>query len=265
MVDEEPLETLLAMGVRPVLYGFTNHYGIAVTPWMQAAGIDEIEQFDNQDWAPDIELIASAAPDLILDSWTEPEVYERLTGVAPTIVLRVDDASTWEQVQRLVGQAVGMEDEAERAIAETEAVFPEQIERLKDYADRRVTIAYRFFDEILINGAETPIGRIVARLGLTVDAPDPAAISSLSIERWNEVDDADILLAPQFFLEDLDVQETGPLFRRLPAVQDGRYVVLPVEVARAGYIETTLSVRWVVSRIADAIIEAAEGRGKRLA
>lgn len=40
---------------------------------------------------------------------------------------------------------------------------------------------------------------------------------------------------------------------------------LPLEIAEAGYLESTLSVRWVVPKLVEAVIEAAEGRGKRLA
>lgn len=117
---------------------------------------------------------------------------------------------------------------------------------------------------MLINGAESPIGRIVTKLGLEVVAPDPASITSLSLEQWQEVSAADILLSPVFFEEDLASQEADPLFRGLPAVQGGRYLTLPVEIARAGYIETALSVRWAIPKITDAIIKAAEARGKTL-
>lgn len=262
--DEEPLEVLLAMDMEPILYGISNHYGILQSPWTKERGIDALPSFDNESWEPDVELVATEHPDLIFDVWTPPELYEQLAGIAPTVVLRNDETATWEDVQRLAGEALGMETEAERAIEETNAVFPEQADRLKEYADRTVTIAYRFGNELLINGGESPIGRIITKLGLTVEAPDPALITSLSLEQWQTVDSAALLLAPVFFEEDLAAQESDPLFRTLPAVQEGRYVTLPIEVARAGYIETALSVRWVVPRIADAIIEAAEGRGKTL-
>lgn len=264
VIDEEPLDVLLAMGLQPVLYGVTEHYGVDQTPWAKDAGLDGLATFDNVEWAPDVERVAAAEPDLVFDSWTEPDVYSQLSGIAPTVVLRADEGFTWEDVQRLAGEALGMEDAAEQAIAATNAVYPQQAARLASYAGRKVTIAYRFQDELLINGGESPIGRIVTKLGLEVVAPDPALITSLSLEQWQQVSGADILLSPLFFEEDLAAQEADPLFRGLPAVQAGRYVVLPVEVSRAGYIETALSVRWLIPRLADAVIEAAEGRGKKL-
>jgi len=265
VIDEEPLDALLAMGVKPVLYGVTEHYGVAQTPWMVEAGIDQLETFDNIEWEPDIERVAAAEPDLIFDSWTEPDVFTQLSGIAPVVVLRADEAFTWEEVQRLAGESLGLEEEAEAAIKATNDVYPAEAARLAPYSGRKVTIAYRFQDRLLINGAESPIGRIVTRLGLEVVAPDPATIAQLSLEQWREAADADILLSPVFFEDDIAAQESDPLFLALSAVEAGRYLTLSVEVARAGYIETALSVRWAIPKIADAIIEAAEGRGKTLA
>jgi len=132
------------------------------------------------------------------------------------------------------------------------------------FADLTVIIAYQFFDELLINGAQVAIGRLIEQLGLTVEAPDPANITFLSLEQWQSVDGPDLIISPEFFGEDIAKQEESPLFRSLPAVRNGHYVVLPVEVSQAAYLESTLSVRWVLPNLADAIIEAAEGRGRQL-
>jgi ABC-type Fe3+-hydroxamate transport system substrate-binding protein len=168
-------------------------------------------------------------------------------------------------VQRLVGQATGREAEVDRAIKETEEVIASQAARVKQFANRTVTVAYQFFDQFLINGADISISRLVIQLGLTIKSPDQTKISELSLEQIRMVEDADILLSPEFFAKDMDQLEANPLFKTLPAAQNGRYVRLSVEVARASYLESALSVRWVVPQIADAIIAAAEGRGKKLA
>ena len=46
-------------------------------------------------------------------------------------------------------------------------------------------------------------------------------------------------------------QESNRVFRALPAVRNGNYVALPTEVATACYQESTLSIRWAASRVAD--------------
>ena len=263
--DTEPLDCLLAMGVKPVLYGFTDGYGLGgLTPWVEAIGVSGVESFDNLERQVDLELIAAGQPDLILDTWTAKDVYQQMSAIAPTLVIKNDDNVPWQDVQRMVGLATGYEQAAEDAIADTEAIIPEQAARVAQFADLTVIIAYQFFDELLINGAQVAIGRLIEQLGLTVEAPDPANITFLSLEQWQSVDGPDLIISPEFFGEDIAKQEESPLFRSLPAVRNGHYVVLPVEVSQAAYLESTLSVRWVLPNLADAIIEAAEGRGRQL-
>ena len=161
----------------------------------------------------------------------------------------------------MVGEATGYIEESEQAIAETEAVIAEQVERMRDYAGTTVAIAYQFFDELLINGKDVSIGRQLDQLGLTVLAPADEEITFLSLEQWVEVADADIIVSPEFFGDDITKQEANELFLSLEQVQSGRYVVLPNVISQATYLESALSIRWVMSRLADAVIEAIEGRG----
>lgn len=260
--DTEPLDCLLAMGVKPVLYGFTDGYQLGgLTPWVEEIGVEDVERYDNLTREPDVERIAAARPDLILDTWTPENLYQQLSGVAPTLVIKAADNTPWQDLQRMVGEATGYIEESEQAIAETEAVIAEQVERMRDYAGTTVAIAYQFFDELLINGKDVSIGRQLDQLGLTVLAPADEEITFLSLEQWVEVADADIIVSPEFFGDDITKQEANELFLSLEQVQSGRYVVLPNVISQATYLESALSIRWVMSRLADAVIEAIEGRG----
>lgn len=263
--DAETLDNVLALGLKPILYGQTGSYGVVVPPWIAATGYAGVDSFDAARGVPlDFERIASVGPDLVLGSWIAGDPYQKLSGIAPTLVIKDNDLTPWQEVQRLVGRATGREAAADAVIAETEAIIAAQAARLKALAGRAVTVAYQFFDQFLINGAAISISRLVTRLGLTIKAPDQAKISMLSLEQIRAVEDADILLSPIFIQADLEKQESNPLFRTLPAVRAGRYLPLSVEVARASYLESALSVRWVIPQLADALLAAAEGKGKRL-
>ncbi len=268
--EGEALDHLLAVGLVPVLYGQTPGYdgqGL-VAPWAREAAGAELTKYDAARGEPDIERFAAAAPDLIVGAWTTPDQYALLSGIAPTVIVKMEDATAWPEMQRLVGEATGREAEAEAALAETDRVIEANAERLKPYADRTVMVGYKFFEELFLHGPDTPIARLVERMGLKViGAPDSPAneLVTFSIEQMNRFEPADILLSPWFFPEDQTAMESSPLFLTLPAVQAGRYMPLSLDVAQAGYLESTLSVRWVVSQLADAIIEAAEGRGKKFA
>lgn len=262
--DNEPLDTLQAIGIRPVLFGITRQYGVDQQPWRDEAFIDGVESFDFSTYELDLEQLAAKNPDLIIDVWTEPDIFEQESGIAPTLVLKVDDLVPWQDMQRLVGQATGAVEESEAAIAETERILDEQAARLTDLADKKVTVAYAFGDEFLVQGANTTGARILARMGLNIVSPNDDDLTSMSLERWNEISDADIILSLAFFPEDAEAQESSPLFQSLPAVVNGGYVTLDNVVGRAWYRESTLSVRWVAPMLADAVLEAAAGNGKKL-
>ncbi|WP_147199997.1 Fe2+-enterobactin ABC transporter substrate-binding protein [Pantoea sp. CCBC3-3-1] len=68
---------------------------------------------------PNLEAIAAENPDLIIVSATGNDsalpIYERLSAMAPTLVVNYDDKS-WQQVERILAQATGHEAQAEKSI-----------------------------------------------------------------------------------------------------------------------------------------------------
>lgn len=265
----EAVDSLLAVGLQPVYYGLSGGYIDGVPTWVTEAGLDPEIPFDRiARFELDAERVAAVEPDLILTTWIDEALYEQLTGIAPTIDVKSSDATTWQEVQRTIGLATGRVEEAEAAIAETEALMAKQGDRLAPYLDMPVAVAYDFFDELYINGATAPIGRVLSEFGMTVVSPETAApgdIDVVSLEQTNLLADAQIIITPEFLEGDVARLEANPLFRLLPAVQRGGYVPLSREDAQALYLESTLSYRWGIPRLVDAVIAGAEGNGERLA
>lgn len=215
----------------------------------------------------DFEAITAARPDLIVTSWPDDATYQTLSSIAPTLVFKNSDATTWQDMQRLVGEATRRSAQAEQVIAGTEALVASQAERLQPYLDTKVAGAYFWIDQFFVNGKDAPIGRILASYGLDVISPGtaaPRAIDALSLERINAGADADIIIAPDFLPGQTAASEGNALCRALPAVQNGGYMLLSPEMARALHIESALSTQWGVPRLADAVIEGAAGKGKRM-
>jgi iron complex transport system substrate-binding protein len=264
----EGLDSLLALGVLPVGMVKGRAYIEGLAPWVIAAGGEQIpETAGTAEGELDFEAIAAARPDLILTSWPDDTTYQTLSSIAPTLVFKNSDATTWQEVQRLIGEATGRSAQAEQVVAETETLVASQEERLQPYLDRQVAVAYFWFDQFFVNGQDAPIGRILAAYGMDVISPGtvaPGQIDALSLEQINTVEDADIIIAPDFLPDQTAAQEANALFRALPAVQNGGYILLSPEMAQALYIESALSTRWGVPRLVDAVIEGAEGKGKRL-
>ena len=121
-------DAILALGVIPV--GIRDWYGdqpYAVWPWAQ----DELG-----DATPEVlsgsginfEQVASLQPDLIvgISSGMTEEEYNTLSEIAPTIPQSgefVDYGVPWQEQQRVIGQALGREAEAEQLVADVEARF----------------------------------------------------------------------------------------------------------------------------------------------
>ncbi|MFT4037392.1 MAG: iron-siderophore ABC transporter substrate-binding protein [Thermomicrobiales bacterium] len=266
--ENEALDSLLALGIEPVLYAVGGGYGEGLAPWAEDAGAADLPSFVAADvFTPDPERFAAAGPDLILGTWLESNSYEQLSGIAPTINLKYSEATTWDEVQRLVGEALGREAEAEQVITETNAVIAQACADLAPLAGETVAVGYVYGDSFLVNGDHAPLGRLLSSCGLTVISPatdPPGGIATLSLEQMSQVTDADILLTLAFDAASLEAQEASPLFRSLPAVQDGRYVVLSPEMAQAFYLESALSLQWAMPQLAGAVQQAAAGEGTRL-
>jgi iron complex transport system substrate-binding protein len=202
---------------------------------------------------PNLEAIAAARPDLIVDAWADEAIHGALSRIAPTIEIKLDNTDSWQAAQRLAGEATGAEQAAEVAIGETEDVLAAQAARLAALTGMSVAVAFIVADELVIIPGNEIGGRILTELGLTVH-PTPDGVSGrYSVENLVElVGDADVIVSYDY--GNLSTQEADPLFRQLPAVQAGRYVAIDAETATACYQESTLSMRWAAGRLADALL-----------
>ena len=202
--ENEALDSMLALGLEPVLYAMGGGYGEGLAPWAVAAGADKIPSYVAADiFVPDPERIAAANPDLILGTWLEPDSFEILSGIAPTINLKYDEATTWDEVQRLAGQATGRDAGSEAVIAATNDILGKAREDLAPLAGSSIAVGYAWSDSFLVNGENAPLGRLLRDFGLTVISPEtepPGGIAMLSLEQMQQVADAELLLSLEFVL-----------------------------------------------------------------
>jgi hypothetical protein len=50
-------------------------------------------------FTPNLELIAAARPDLIVDAWGTDEIHASLSAIAPTVQIKVANETTWQEAQ----------------------------------------------------------------------------------------------------------------------------------------------------------------------
>jgi iron complex transport system substrate-binding protein len=260
--DRDQLDVLLAMDVKPVLFGFSGDYEVAA-PWLDPTTVETLDHADMPDaFVPNLERIAAARPDLIIDAWSDESGHDALSAIAPTVQIKTSENDSWDSAQRLAGEACGTEDAAETAITETRSVIDQQAGGLRARRGRTIAVAFQQGDELVVLPGTAIGGRIVAELGLTVLDTSDGAPGAYSLEQIPDIlGPADMILS--FDYGGLADQEANQLFRALPAVRAGGYVTVTTDAASACYQESSLSLRWVAPEIADAVRTGAEGGGHR--
>lgn len=258
--DRDQLDVLLAMGVVPVQAGYTGDYEVAA-PWLDAELLDGVDMAEMPSaFEPNLEYIASARPDLIVDAWAAEESHDSLSQIAPTIQIKLANEDTWKEAQLLAGQALGEDTAAAAAVADTEAAIADAAELLADHHDMTVALAFESVGELVMIPGDEIGGRIIAELGMPVlDTPDGVSGRYSLEEIPSLLADADIIVS--FDYGGREALESNPLFATLPAVQSGRYVSVPLELSAAAYQESSLSLRWAAPQFAELIGRAARGAG----
>lgn len=274
-VEEEPervvalgwgdAETALALDVQPVgASDWLGFGGEGVGPW--AAGrYDEAPEII-ETLEPSFEAIAALEPDLILDvkSSGDQARHDRLASIAPTIGVPEGGESyltTTEQQLEMIAAALGKQEEGEALLAGLEDTFAQARADHPDWEGRTATAATLTSEGwgAYVEGSERV--DFLEKLGFVQNPqiaemePDATGFSvALSAERLDALD-ADLVVAFPIFIETSEI--TGdPLFQQVPAVADGRALVIDGDLANAYSLGTVLSQQYAVEQIVPMIEEA---------
>lgn len=258
--DFNDLDYLLALGVEPVLFGFTNAWDSGSMPWQTVTA--DLPSFDATGDL-DLEAIAGASPDLIVATPTILDAYPTLSEIAPTVVLGWNTA--WRDGIRLIASALGLESVAETRIAEADAQLAEVKAQLAPIADRTLMVAFTYADTFYIWGDEPSGSKLFKELGLNFIGGEEPSLTSASLEQVNLVAEAEILLSVASDPAGIAEQEASPLFQSLPAVKNGGYGVLTVIQGRAiSDSLSPISIPWIMPQFVELMLALAAGEGKRL-
>lgn len=236
-------DAVLALGVVPVgIPDFTTWGGgeDGLYPWVKARldelGADYPELLDYDDGIP-YESILALEPDLILarHSGLEQDQYERLSTIAPTVAYSEQPwQSEWRELTLVTGQALGRLEEAERVVAETEALVAGVRETHPEFAGNTFAFAGNLMadaGDVAVYVATEPRVQLMEDIGLTL-APGIAAMPTdsgftqrVSLENLDVID-ADVFIAYHPDETGAEFVRTDPLFSRYRPVAEGRYVPL---------------------------------------
>ncbi|MFJ8621594.1 ABC transporter substrate-binding protein [Kitasatospora sp. NPDC093550] len=240
VLDSGELDDVTLLGITPVG---------AVSPHMKTEGgfpnylKDKIK--DTKDVGPmnepNLELIASLKPDLILSSKVRhAKVYAQLNAIAPT-VLAETTGFPWKDNLALYAQALGKEDEAKKALADYEARAKKLGEEIKTKYNGTMPTAsvVRFVaGPTRLYAKSSYSGVVLKDVGLARPAAQDVEqnIVEVSSEQINQAD-ADLVFVTTADdpskTKESEVQQT-PVWQGLNAVKNNKVFNVPDETWMSG-------------------------------
>lgn len=254
--------TLLAIDA-PVTHSAGDANGEFFPQWADVAEERGVETA----WAagaPDVEAAIAASPDLIVVASTGADsVIDQvadLKGVAPTIVVDYGEQS-WQDLAAELGEATGLETEAQAVVEEFDAEVTEAAEQIAVPEGEANIVSY--------NGPGTgnpiglpdgPHGTLLQALGFTIEEPDsewhtqPAPRSDFVFADYERLTE---LTADTTFVLSADDQmaEEGfgsdEVLANLPSVQNGQVYGLGVNSFRMDLFSAREIVEGVVANFGE--------------
>jgi iron complex transport system substrate-binding protein len=255
---------LYALGVSPVaVRSWYSDPTIAYLPWAEdeANGATPdilVMPFGNLNF----EAILALQPDLIsaVTAGLTQEEYDLLSQIAPTVAQSgdyVDFGMPWREIQRSVGLAVGMSEEAEVVIAEVEEMIAEVREQHPEFEGQSIAVAYNY-GEARTYGFYTGQdgrGRFFTDLGFVIpEELDEIAgenfYADISLERADLLDqDLLVFLGLAWADGGQESIESDPFIQNLEVAQQGRVVFIPAEYDDALQYSSSLSMAYALESI----------------
>ncbi|WP_020617334.1 ABC transporter substrate-binding protein [Paenibacillus daejeonensis] len=232
-------DVALAMGVVPVGFSAAN-FGVqddsGLLPWtkekLDELGVTDPNVFMDTDGL-DFEAINDANPDVILAAYSgiSAEDYETLSQIAPTVAYPVSPwTTTWREQVQLNAAGMGMAEEGDQLIKETEEMLQEKLADYPQLDGKKVVWVNFSADDLSKLHIYTPVDSRVAflqELGLEIpesisaQITDPTAYSlQLSAENAENLFDADLIVGygNAALLETL---QADSLLGKIPAIEKG--------------------------------------------
>jgi len=175
-------DVVIDLGIAPVGMPFFAYGGgeDGILPWTEAALAEqgfELPVVLPNTTEPPLEAIAALQPDVIIAPYSglSPEEYELLSNVAPVIAYPDKPwFASWQDVVTLTGQALGLSQDAEALIADTQAFLEAEVAK---YPEAKgiifANIVNRNDGQVSVRLEGEPRVQLFADVGL-IPAPAPA-------------------------------------------------------------------------------------------
>lgn len=232
-------DVALALGVVPVGFSAAN-YGVlddtGLLPWtakkLDELGVKNPNIFQDTDGL-DFEAISDSNPDVILAGYSgiTKEDYDLLSKIAPVVPYLVSPwTTTWREQVILNATGMGMKEQGEQLIADTEALIQEKASKYPQMQGKKVAwvnFSANDMSRIHLYTPADPRGAFLIELGMEYPdsiknaITDPTSYSlRLSAENADLLNDADLLIG--YGDESLyEAVKADPLLGKITAIQRG--------------------------------------------
>ena len=237
-------DVALSLGVVPVGFSAAN-FGVqddsGLLPWtakkLEELGVKDPNVFQDTDGL-DFEAISDSNPDVILASYSgiTQEDYDLLSEIAPVVAYPTAPwATTWREQVNLNAAGMGMKEEGEQLIKETEDIVNEKLSKYPQIKDKKVVWVNFSAEDMSKLHIYTPAdsrGAFLQELGMVYpesvieQITDPTSYSlKLSTENAEALYDADILIG--YGNDELyQAVKADPVLGKIPAIQRGSVVFI---------------------------------------
>lgn len=229
ILTNEGTEALLALGIKPVG---------AVQSWIGDPWYDHIKNdmegvtVVGDELQPNIELIASLKPDLIIGNKVRQEkIYDQLKQIAPTI-FSDDLAGDWKINFKLYSEALNKQDEGVQAMADFDKRVAEVKAKLGSKADTKVSVVRFSAKQVRIYQKQTFSGVLLSQLGIArPESQDKDSFIEVMTKETIPSMDGDVLF---YFVSEtpgkddaskvVEEWKKDPLFQNLNVVKNNKVI-----------------------------------------
>lgn len=265
-------DAVIALGVIPVGIPFQSYGGgdNGIHDWveqaLEAAGAETPTILDASS-EPPLEQIAALKPDLIIAAYSgiTQDQYALLSGIAPTIAYTGAPWSTsWQDLTRIVGRALGKEAEAEALVADTTAWVEAEFARYPALGKVTFASANDYDGSMAVYAPLDARMTFLTNFGMVMNpsvamlAPgDGAFYYPLSYELFDQLE-ADIFVTYYEEQSALDAWLATPQAQTYPPIVNGGLAALVgTENVAAVSPPSVLSLRWGLPRYLEVLSAAA--------
>lgn len=196
---------------------------------------------------PDLIVVSTSGADSVLDQ------YEALSDIAPTVVVNYGD-QTWQDLAGELGEATGLEAEAEAAVSEFDALVEETAGKISiEEGTTASVVSYNAGDTSPVGKPTGPHAQLLEKLGFTVNEP-PAEFDTSTQKREDFAFTsyeglADSVTGDYAFLisadeKKVDAFKADATLANLPAVQNDTVFALGLASFRMDPYSATDIVTW---------------------